>query len=164
MKVCVLLPMQTGIRRYINLIPQNRNTAMITGRCSCSSVTYECSAAPIIQRNCHCTECQRMTGGAFAATLFVPKDTLKITGQVKQYMRRGESGNEVGRGFCPHCGSQLFSTPESLPGLIGIRAGTLDDPRIYQPGANIFSASAQPWDHLDPNILRFERAAPRPGG
>lgn len=135
---------------------------MISGRCSCGSVTYECSAAPVIQGNCHCTECQRMTGTAFSATLFVPKDSLKISGEVKKHMRRGESGNEVGRGFCPNCGSQLFGIPGTLPGLIGIRAGTLDNPALYQPGANIFAASAQPWDCLDPNVPRFERAATRP--
>jgi len=34
-------------------------------------------------------------------------------------------------------------------------AGNLDDPCWYQPRADIYTASAQPWDHMNPDLSKF---------
>ena len=133
----------------------------ISGRCSCGAVTYECSATPVVQGNCHCSECQRMTGSAYSATLYVPESSVKINGDVKYFTRPGGSGNLVERGFCPVCGSQLFGKPSLVPGLIGLRAGSLDDPSDYRPQVDIFASGAAPWDHMNPSIAKFAESPPQ---
>jgi hypothetical protein len=35
-----------------------------------------------------------------------------------------------------------------------LQAGCLDDPSLYKPTMDVFTASAQPWDHMDPNLQR----------
>ena len=124
-----------------------------TGGCACGAVRYECAAEPIMAANCHCRDCQQSSGAAFASVLIVPKDAVKITGTVKYYAVKADSGNMISRGFCPNCGSPLFGRPSGLPmELIGLRAASLDDPSWYRPTMDIFTASAQPWDYLNPAL------------
>jgi hypothetical protein len=103
-----------------------------------------------------------MTGRGYSATLFFPAGAVNIRGEVRNHSRIGSDGKEVGRGFCPKCGSQLFGQPGSMPGLLGIRAGTLDDTSMYAPAANIFTSSAAAWDQLDPSLPNFPEMPPMP--
>ena len=132
-----------------------------TGGCMCGAIRYQCSAEPAFAGNCHCRDCQRATGSAFAAVFFVPHSAVTITGDVKYYDVPGESGNPVSRGFCPTCGARLFSKPAVLPSeLIGITAGSLDDPSGYRPGMDIYTASAQAWDFMNPELPKFPKMPP----
>jgi hypothetical protein len=127
-----------------------------TGGCLCGAVRYECSAAPIAMGNCHCRDCQRATGTAYASGLLVPQSAVTITGEVKYYEVIGDSGNIVGRGFCPNCGSRLFSKPP-IPEFMGIMAGSLDDPSWFRPTMDIYTASAQPWDYMNPDLPKIAK-------
>jgi hypothetical protein len=131
-----------------------------TGGCMCGAIRYECSAEPIVMGNCHCRDCQRATGTAFAAAMLVPREAVQISGDAKYYDVTGDSGNIVGRGFCPNCGSRLFSQPP-IPQLLGIMAGSLDDPSEFQPGMDIYTASAQHWDYMHPELPKFPKMPPQ---
>jgi len=131
-----------------------------TGGCMCGAVRYECSAEPLMSGNCHCRDCQRASGGAFVSALFVPKNALKITGEVKYYDVKGDSGNIISRGFCPNCGARLFGKPAAVPDLMGIVAGSLDDPSWYRPAMDIYTDSAQPWDYMNPDLPKFPKMPP----
>src|SRR5712692_4663641 len=114
------------------------------GGCMCGAVRYECTAEPVLMGNCHCRDCQRATGSAFSSVLGVPLSAVKITGQVKYYESKGDSGNTGSRGFCPNCGSRLFGKPAVASDLIMIMAGSLDDPSAYKPAMDIYTSSAHP--------------------
>jgi hypothetical protein len=131
-----------------------------SGGCSCGAVRYETSAEPVFQGNCHCRKCQRATGSGYAPLLFFPVNAVSISGEVRHYSSAGGSGKPVQKGFCPVCGSQLFGEPAVMPGLLGIRAGTLDDTSMYKPAINIFTSSAAVWDHMDPSIPGFPQLPP----
>lgn len=128
-----------------------------TGGCMCGAVRYECSAEPIMTANCHCRDCQKASGGAFVPALAVPKNALKITGNVKYFEVEGDSGQTVSRGFCPNCGARLFGKPQAVPDLAIILAGSLDDPSWFRPGMDIYTASAQPWDYMNPDLPKFPK-------
>jgi len=130
--------------------------ARFTGGCICGAIRYACSTEPIGMGLCHCRDCQRATGSAFATALVVPRSYVTITGEVKYYGVTGDSGNLVSRGFCPNCGSRLFGTPAN-PALISIQAGSLDDPSWFKPQAEIYVTSAQPWDYLNPDLPKFAK-------
>lgn len=125
------------------------------GGCLCGAVRYECSAEPVWSGNCHCRDCQRISGGGYASTLFVPEDTVAITGEVSYFDKNGDSGHRVRRGFCPTYGSQVFGKPDILPGVLGIRAGSLDNPALYHPTMDIYTASTQSWDFMNPDLPKF---------
>jgi hypothetical protein len=41
--------------------------------------------------------------------------------------------------------------------MVTVRAGSLDDPSVFRPAQDIFTASAQPWDVMDPALPKAER-------
>lgn len=139
-----------------------RMTTPIFGGCLCGAVRYQTASTPVIAANCHCRDCQRATGSGYAPTLFVLTGSLAITGEVKYHATKGDSGHAVSRGFCGNCGSQLFGLVELMPGLTALRAGSLDDPTAFHPTMDIYVASAQPWDFMDPALPKFDKLPPQP--
>jgi hypothetical protein len=125
-----------------------------TGGCMCGDVRYECAAAPIAMGNCHCRDCQRATGSAFAAAVLVPTSSVN-TGEVKYYEVTGDSGGIVRRGLCSNCGARLFGKAAASPDLISIMAGSLDDSSWFRLQADIYTANAQSWDHMNPDLPKF---------
>lgn len=128
-----------------------------SGGCACRAIRYECTVGPLVSWTCHCRDCQRASGSAFCALLYVPKAALTSTGASKDYTVTVPSSRTVSRGFCTECGSPVFLTASVWPGIIGVWAGSLDDPSWYRPQAAIWTASAQPWDTLNPAIRQFHR-------
>jgi hypothetical protein len=93
----------------------------------------------------------------------LPAGALKITGGVKYYEAKAESGNMLSRGFCPECGASLFGKTTGAPDLAMITAGSLDVPSLYKPTLDIFTSSAQPWDHMNPALAKFPKMPPMGG-
>jgi hypothetical protein len=133
--------------------------APFKGGCACGTVRYECSAEPMMMGNCHCRDCQKASGGPFVTIVGVPKEALKITGEVTYHEVTGDSGSAIKRGFCGKCGSRLFGFPSVAP-FVGIAAGSLDDPSWVHPAFDIYTSSAQPWDHMNPDLPKFPKMPP----
>lgn len=132
------------------------------GGCLCGTVRYVAGGAPVIEGNCHCPDCRRVSGSAYAPTLFFSVEAVEIAGEPAWYESVGGSGQPIRRGFCATCGTQLFGRPTLRAGMIGIRAGTLDDPAQYRPQADIFVAHAPPWDRMLDATAKFETAPSLP--
>src|SRR5215813_6508963 len=125
-----------------------------TGGCACWAIRYEVTAEPIVMFNCHCRDCQKTTGSGYTPVFYVPANAFKITkGTPKYYMVGGNV-----RGLCPECGSRLFGG-KSEQGQ-GITASSLDDPSVFKPQFQIFISAAQPWDHMDDQLPKFQKYAP----
>lgn len=131
------------------------------GGCACGAIRYECSAAPIAMFNCHCRDCQRATGGPYSAAILVPSAAFEITrGEARYFSSPSQAMGRHTRGFCPDCGSRLFGAVSPDVPFIGLLASSLDDPSIFKPAFDIFTADAQPWDHMDPALPKFEQYQP----
>lgn len=126
----------------------------LSGGCACGAIQYECSADPVLMLNCHCRDCQKASGSAYAAIVVLPKSAVQISGEPLQ------AGKAIERGFCPNCGSQVTLKLERLPDILGLQAGSLVDPSIYRPAMDVFTVSAQPWDHMDPTVQKHTHAPP----
>ncbi|MGV0025363.1 GFA family protein [Phormidesmis priestleyi ANT.L61.2] len=107
--------------------------------------------------NCHCRDCQQATGTAFAAAILVPRSAVTIIGDVKYYDVMGGSGGIISRGFCPNCGSRLFGRP-AIADFLGIMAGSLDEPSGFCPAMDFYTASAEPWDYMNPDLPKFPQS------
>ncbi|MFT4562675.1 MAG: hypothetical protein ACI9BW_002422 [Gammaproteobacteria bacterium] len=127
------------------------------GGCACGAIRYECSADPVMSVNCHCRDCQRATGSAYSTDMVIPIAAWKLlAGEPKFYDVKADSGNTVSRGFCNRCGSPLCVKESAAPDIIVITASSLDDPSPYQPTGDLWTSSAQPWDHMNPDLEKFE--------
>ncbi|QFY41277.1 GFA family protein [Candidatus Methylospira mobilis] len=129
----------------------------ISGKCLCGAVSYLSEVNYQMSGNCHCVDCKRISGAAYAPMMFFPEDKLIVNGDLKYYSSPGGSGRMMHRGFCPNCGSQMFAKIEALPGLIAVRAGTLDDLSRYDPKVDLFISHAPFWDVMDPALPKFEK-------
>jgi hypothetical protein len=90
----------------------------IKGGCLCGAVRYTAEADPTSATVCHCRDCQKFTGSAFAALVRVTKEALTIEGTLKTFSSLGGSGNPILRHFCPECGSSIAEEPGTRPGVI----------------------------------------------
>jgi hypothetical protein len=57
----------------------------IKGSCLCGAVRYIAEADPTSATVCHCRDCQKFTGSAFAALVRVTKEALTIEGTLKKF-------------------------------------------------------------------------------
>ena len=70
--------------------------------CLCGAVKFAIDKETIVgQAHCHCRDCQRATGSAFASFCFVPETGFRAdSGEAKGYRVGGSSGQGVTRYFC----------------------------------------------------------------
>jgi hypothetical protein len=118
----------------------------MTGGCGCGAIRYEITSFPLLLYTCHCTDCQTISGSAFALNMPVATAGFRVvTGEPKAWRRLSPSGAEVISWFCGDCGGRLYGQRQSRPESINVRAGTLDDTAWLVPSAHTFTKSAQPW-------------------
>ncbi len=130
----------------------------ITGGCACTAIRYEVRAEPIRMLKCHCRDCQRATGSAYAALMVIPKEALRVEGELRCFELIGGSGMPVSRGFCPQCGSPIAVMLAAAPEVVVIQAASLDDPSRFAPTYELFTSYAQPWDQTLPDTEKFPRS------
>ena len=115
------------------------------GGCLCGAVRYVLKAEPLMTAVCHCTHCQRQSGGVFSTNLAIPDAAYVQTGETKVFTEGGDSGKAVWRHFCGNCGSPILSKVEAMPGLSLVKAGTLDDMSGLTPGIEVYTDHAAEW-------------------
>jgi hypothetical protein len=133
----------------------------MTGGCLCGAVRYRVNAPMTGVIACHCTHCRRVSGAGSSHNVPVATDALEVTaGAPKRYVDTAASGNRLFRFFCADCGSSLWSQREKMPGMVTLKAGTLDDASGLQLVMNIWTDSALPWMHVDPALERHPQNRP----
>ena len=116
------------------------------GGCVCGAIRYRIDAEPLTLYACHCTDCQRHTGGSFALSMVVRRDALALlAGTPRRYVATTLAGRRREGTFCDACATRLWGEPARLPQVRVVRPGTLDDTRWLDPVAHIWVRSAQPW-------------------
>ncbi|HSU04276.1 MAG TPA: GFA family protein [Acetobacteraceae bacterium] len=129
----------------------------ITGGCLCGEVRYNANVEPAFIGLCHCRNCQKESGSAFAIVVGIPQAALSVQGELKTYKDTGDTGKAMFRRFCPNCGSTVVDEAEMMPGVLMLQVGTLDDPSWVKPTMEIYCDSAQPWVQLGGEMQRFAK-------
>ena len=133
----------------------------LTGGCQCGTVRYQITAAPLAVYVCHCTECQRQSGSAFALSLAVARDALAVVdGAPAVWRRELEDGRVIDCLFCGDCGVRLFHNPERNPRASIVKPGTLDDTTWLKPVGHIWTKSAQSWVPIPNDTVNYEAQPP----
>ena len=131
----------------------------LAGGCLCGNVRYEIDRSGVVgQAHCHCPDCQRATGSAFASFCFVPEPSFRAgQGEPKGYTVKGSSGELVTRFFCPDCGSPLYSEVAVMPGAKIVKSGSLDDASWMRPEMMIWCDTAQPWVAMPDGLAKHAK-------
>jgi hypothetical protein len=128
--------------------------SQLSGGCACGAVRYELAGSPGFSFLCQCRRCQRATGSGHAPAFKVEQEDLSLTGSLTSYAVTADSGHAVSHQFCPVCGSPVRSVTTQFPSSCSLYAASLDDPSVFKPACVIFQSSAQPWDHVDPRLIK----------
>jgi hypothetical protein len=131
-------------------------SALREGGCSCGSVRYRLASDPLVVHCCHCLNCQRQTGSAFAINLVVETDRVELLGDAPQPVAVPRDDGSTQTIFrCPRCQVAVFSE-YGLPALRFVRAGTLDEPSSISPDIHIFTRSKVSWVELPESVPAVE--------
>ncbi|NNL67686.1 MAG: GFA family protein [Myxococcales bacterium] len=130
----------------------------ITGRCYCGAVRFSASGDPLFKAQCHCRECQYISGGAPNVVLGMSGAGFSYTQGEPKAFSRSDLDAPVVREFCGECGTHLVSKPPSMPGLVILKVGTFDDPSVYgKPDMAIFLCDKQSFHQVPDGVATFER-------
>ncbi len=130
----------------------------LAGGCSCGAVRYEVSLPPLMVYNCHCTNCQKVSGSAFSTAVTILESGFTVTsGEPRTVEWTSDMGNTRYGLFCGDCGSRLANGQRPAGGFLSLRAGTLDDRSWIEPVGDIWLRSAQPWVPIPEDRLRAEQ-------
>ena len=134
----------------------------VQGGCHCGNITYEAEIDPDKVSICHCTDCQTGSGSAYRTNVQAQKSTFRLlTGEPKIYIKKSaESGNPRAQGFCPDCGTPLFSTTVTDRQVYGLRVGSIRQRAELRPKTQGWCRSALPWVNDLSALPRFEKQRP----
>ncbi len=128
-----------------------------SGTCSCGAVQYRLTSAPMFVHCCHCLDCQKQTGGAFAINALIEADRVEILqGEPHGVAMPTESGRPHIIYRCPKCQVALWSIYGGRHQVRFVRVSTLDEPHAIVPDVHIFTRSKVPWVILPPGARAFE--------
>lgn len=113
------------------------------GGCRCGQVRFRISAPPMLTAACHCSGCQKMTGGAFSVTAIMPSEGFEVT--QGEPVIGGLHGPTADHYFCPHCMSWMFTRATGMDWFVNIRASLLDDPSWFTPFIETYASEKLPW-------------------
>jgi len=129
----------------------------LTGHCYCGALAYEVSGDPFFAGQCHCRECQYLTGGGPNYTIGFPDAGFKYTSGTPKVFRRTDLETPVAREFCGDCGTPILSRAPTAPGMVLLKVGSLDDPKQFTPAMAIYTVDRQPFHMIPDDMPSFER-------
>ena len=115
------------------------------GGCLCGRLRYRVSGAPQTVNCCHCRDCQRLTGSAFAVNAVYPAAQVEALGDGWAARDVSEDADGGRSWRCAACGTLLFSDHRLFPDDRFVRVGTLDEGDRLAPSAHYFVRSKHPW-------------------
>jgi hypothetical protein len=127
---------------------------LYTGSCLCNGVQFriEGELAPI--QICHCTQCRKAQGTPFVSNTPVSTDAFRlVSGQ--DLLSEFESSPGKKRVFCKKCGSPIYSYKDTLPGVVRIRAGLLNEPLNTKAVAHFHVASKVNWWPINDSLPQY---------
>jgi hypothetical protein len=130
---------------------------MIRGSCLCGAVRFEIDKVRALT-HCHCSNCRKLTGAAFATYAHVDKDKFRFTGG-EDHIERFESAPGSFRSRCKTCGCLAPGQAPYLP-TVSIAAGLLDDDPGVRPLLHVFASSKAPWWDIRDDLPQHAKWVP----
>ena len=124
--------------------------------CQCGALSVRCVGDPVRISVCHCLDCQRRSGSAFAAQARFPDDAVTITGEPRRWRRTTDSGGAADHFFCARCGTTLFYRSPADSDLIAVAVGCFADPAFPSPRFSVYERRRHPWVTLAADGLYHE--------
>ena len=133
----------------------------LEGGCYCGALRYMAEGDPAMQAQCHCRECQYISGGSPNLFLLMPESGFRFTKGAPKTFTRSDLDAPVTREFCETCGTHVITRRPGLPFVV-LKVGTLDDPTQFDgPKMAIFTVDKQAFHVIPEGMPSFERLPQR---
>jgi hypothetical protein len=128
----------------------------VTGRtasCRCGQLTATTTGEPVRVSVCHCLDCKKRSGSAFAVQARWPAEQVKIEGRSKSWVNIADSGNRITFHFCPYCGSDVhYEINGKFDGLVAIPLGAFEDPFSLEPRFSVWERRKCDWVEISSDL------------
>lgn len=132
---------------------------MYNGSCLCGKVRFKITSKIQSIIYCHCSQCRKAQGSAFATNGNVDVEGFKfILGENE--LTGYESSPGQTKYFCKNCGSPIISKNKAKPNKIRVRLGVIESNIIERPVAHIFVTSKANWEDIEGNLPQYETYEP----
>lgn len=128
----------------------------ISGSCFCKAVQYRITAPIPLVVNCHCNHCKKASGAAFSSLAVIREKRLEIIAG-REVLASYQLAETLTKHFCRCCGTPIFNRNSHYPGRCMVALGSLDDPTLVTPAANIHCENRLSWVLLDEKLQNFAR-------
>ena len=129
----------------------------LEGGCYCGALRYKATGDPTFKGQCHCRECQFISGGAPNLVMGMPAAGFSYTKGAAKAFKRADLENPVTREFCADCGTHILARAPGMP-IALLKVGTLDDPSLFEgPQMAIFTCDQQSFHQIPAGVPSFER-------
>ena len=130
----------------------------VQGGCYCGALRYKAAGDPIFKGQCHCRECQYISGGHPNVVMGMGEGGFSYVKGKPKAFRRSDLADPVTREFCAECGTHILTRTPKVPGAVLLKVGTFDDPSLFGgPQMVIFTVDKQSFHHVPDGVPTFER-------
>lgn len=129
---------------------------MYKGSCLCGAIKYEVESLPGRTYNCHCSQCRKSHGAAFATQSLCKGRTLRYT-QGEELLSE-YTGHGGVRAFCSTCGSRLMNYAPDKSLYLSVALSSIDSDTNNEaatPIAHAFVDSKADWYTPSKDISSF---------
>ena len=123
--------------------------------CRCGQLRATATGEPVRISVCHCLNCQKRSGSAFAAQVRFPAAQVTTAGEARTYTATGDNGAAHFH-FCPDCGCTVYYSNDSIPGTIAIALGAFDDPYFVTPTVSVWGERQHEWLEIAGDVEHIE--------
>ena len=132
---------------------------MYEGNCLCGTVKFVITGKISNIVHCHCSQCRKVQGTAFATNGIVKSSDFKILSGEDKLTGYASSANQT-KYFCKVCGSPIISKSKSNPEEVRIRVGAISSDIEERPIAHIFVTSKANWEEINGDLPQYESYEP----
>ena len=129
---------------------------MYHGSCLCEKVKFTISDKISDIVYCHCSQCRKAQGSAFATNANIKKESFNFNSG-EDNLTAYNYTSEQKKYFCKTCGSPIMSKNINHPDNIRIRLGTIESDIAERPEAHIFVSSKANWDKITDELPQYEK-------
>ena len=133
----------------------------LSGRCYCGDIQYEIKGELQASLQCHCRECQYITGGNANTVMVFSRDDFEFTKGKPSVFSRGDLETPVKRFFCDKCGTGFGSISPARPNSFIVKVGTLDTPEVFSPDFAQFTCDIKDYHHIPEHLNSFDKRPPK---
>ena len=127
----------------------------MNGSCLCGKIRYEINGDIIGINYCHCVQCRKASGSAFATNAAVATSDFHISHGLDRLASVASSPGKK-RYFCSGCGSPIYSQYDNAMDTVYVRIGTIDDDSGLSPDVHIHVASKAPWYEIGDDLPQLQ--------